>query len=140
MGIYVDTSVVLRNVFDEPGQPIAFWTMDDVPRSSDLVRVEAARALQRRRLDGELDDDTLAAASLVLQELLDRLGEIVLDRHVLDRAAGAFPSRVRTLDALHLASAVLWREHGEQVSAFLTHDNRQATAARALGFRVVGGE
>jgi hypothetical protein len=33
---------------------------------------------------------------------------------------------------------MLWREQGEHVDVFITHDDRQATAARALGFRTLG--
>jgi hypothetical protein len=45
---------------------------------------------------------------------------------------------VRTLDGLHLASALLYRESRREDLVFATHDRRQATAALALGFEVVG--
>lgn len=137
MACYVDTSVVLRNVFEE-GEPIEFWKDFGVPYASELLRVEAFRALHRRRLCRELTDGQLADALDVLHALLDHVGELLLDRLVLTRAAAAFPCHVRTLDALHLATAALWREQGEPVEAFLTHDERQAIAARSLGFRTLG--
>ena len=133
---YVDTSVVLRNVFDE-GEPLEFWRYD-TPAASELLHVEARRAIHRRRLAGEIDDAQVAQATEALYALLEHLGVIFLDSTVLARAAGPFPSHVRTLDAIHLASALLWNEQDGSVREFLTHDHRQAVAARALAFRVTG--
>ena len=48
------------------------------------------------------------------------------------------PTDVKTLDAIHLASAQLFSERREIDLVFGTHDRSQATAARALGFEVVG--
>ena len=48
------------------------------------------------------------------------------------------PTVVKTLDAIHLASALLFEERHEVGLVFGTHDRSQATAARALGFDVVG--
>jgi hypothetical protein len=44
------------------------------------------------------------------------------------------PTVVRTLDALHLASALLLREQQNEAPLFATHDVQQSVAARALGF------
>ena len=48
------------------------------------------------------------------------------------------PTVVKTLEAIHLASALLFEERHEVGLVFGTHDRSQATAARALGFDVVG--
>ena len=48
------------------------------------------------------------------------------------------PTVVKTLDAIHLASALLFAQYREAGLVFGTHDRGQATAARALGFMVVG--
>jgi hypothetical protein len=45
---------------------------------------------------------------------------------------------VKTLGALHLASALLWRERRNSELIFATHDPQQARAARALGFACIG--
>jgi hypothetical protein len=63
---------------------------------------------------------------------------IRLTRLVLGRAALPMSTPVKTLDALHLASALLWRERRDADLVFATHDPRQARAARALGFECVG--
>jgi hypothetical protein len=48
------------------------------------------------------------------------------------------PTTVKTLDAIHLASAIVLRDRRGIDLIFATHDDQQATAARALGFAVVG--
>jgi len=46
-------------------------------------------------------------------------------------------TQVKTLDAVHLASALLFQERAGASVIFATHDARQALAARALGFDCV---
>ena len=57
---------------------------------------------------------------------------------VLTRASQPMATAVKTLDALHLASALLFSERRRQRLVFATHDRRQGLAARALGLQVVG--
>ena len=48
------------------------------------------------------------------------------------------PTVVKTLDALHLAAALGYRERHDPGLVFGTHDLQQSTAARALGFKCIG--
>jgi hypothetical protein len=48
------------------------------------------------------------------------------------------PTELGTLDAIHLTTAVLWRETSDHEFVFATHDVALATGARAHGFRVIG--
>ena len=57
---------------------------------------------------------------------------------MLQRAALPMPTVVKTLDGIHLATALLLRERRNISLTFATHDDQQATAARALGFDFVG--
>ena len=61
---------------------------------------------------------------------------IVLDSKVLERAGDPFPTGLGTLDALHLASAMMARREIPDLR-FATHDRELATAARATGFEVL---
>jgi hypothetical protein len=62
---------------------------------------------------------------------------IALNELVLQRAQQTFPQEpVRTLDALHLASAQIWVE-GVEPLTMVSHDNRVRENARALGFAVL---
>ena len=137
MACYVDTSIVLRNVFAE-GRDVAFWNVHGAAYSSEIVLVESMRALHRRLIAQEINQSQFADAVTGLRELLEYLGVIPMTQAVLQRASGAFPGHVRTLDAIHLATALLWRESGEAVASFMTHDFRQAQVARGLGFDVMG--
>ena len=57
---------------------------------------------------------------------------------MLARAAEPFRSPIGTLDAIHLATALLLRESSEEDFAFATHDAALAPAARSHGFQVLG--
>jgi hypothetical protein len=59
---------------------------------------------------------------------------------VLDRAAQPLPTELGTLDAIHLATAVLWKEMTREDLTMATHDGALAIAAEAHGLRVVGVE
>ena len=59
-------------------------------------------------------------------------------RPVLARASQPLPTAVGILDAIHLATALLWRERTGADLVMATHDTALATAARASGLRVVG--
>ena len=69
-------------------------------------------------------------------EQIDAFELISLDPAILERAAEPFPTAVGTLDALHLASALL--VHAELPDLrFATHDRQLAVAARAMGFELL---
>ncbi len=137
MTIYLDTSVVLRALLGD-GQRLPKWGAWDRAYSSELMGVEARRALDRLRLEQALDDEGVADAHDALAATERAIGEIRLTAAVLRRAGQSMPTVVKTLDAIHLASALLFAERRDADLVFGTHDSRQATAARALGFRVLG--
>jgi uncharacterized protein len=137
MIVYLDTSTVLRVVLGQANR-LATWAKWDVACTSELLGVEARRALDRLRLEGTLDDDQVGAFHGALGGIERALETIRLTRLVLGRAALPMATPVKTLDALHLASALLWRERRNADVTFATHDPQQARAARALGFACVG--
>jgi predicted nucleic acid-binding protein len=91
--------------------------------TSELGRVEVLRAA--RRVGGQV----LAEARAVVGDL----DLVSLDRAVQDVACDIGESTLRTLDALHLASALLL---GEGVTVFISYDQRLADAAQAAGLVV----
>jgi predicted nucleic acid-binding protein len=70
--------------------------------------------------------------------LLERMDRVDVSPAVLRRAADPFPTPLGTLDAIHLATAVLWREGRSVAPVLVTHDAQLATAARATGFATAG--
>jgi len=136
MIVYVDTSVVLRHLL---GQAKSLnWAGWEAAYSSEILGLEVRRVIDRLRLGSALDDNGVANAQQALTQLERSIGQISLTRKVLRRAALPMPTAVKTLDAIHLASALLFQERRGDVLVFATHDVQQATGARALGFEVIG--
>ncbi|OAI40761.1 hypothetical protein AYO38_05235 [bacterium SCGC AG-212-C10] len=63
---------------------------------------------------------------------------VAVSADVLERAAGPFPTHVKTLDAIHVATAAAYRDGIDEVIAFVTHDQQQASAAAGFGFELHG--
>ena len=136
MRVYFDSSVVLRVVLGERGR-LKEWSRASDAVTSEVSRVECLRALDRLRLEGGLADRELARRRSTLLAVLSGFEMIRLSRAVLDRAAAPFPIRIRTLDALHVASALVVRTRFPALR-FATHDEDLGTAARAEGLHVIG--
>jgi uncharacterized protein len=134
--VYVDTSVLLRVVLAEPRR-LRSWKAITRPVASDLVRLECLRTIDRARIQLGLEDEEVALRREAVLEQIDGFELISLDPPVLERAAEPFPTALSTLDALHLASALLARAELPDLR-FATHDRELAVAARAMGFEVLG--
>jgi predicted nucleic acid-binding protein len=136
MTVYVDTSVVLRILLHEPN-PIEIWGQWNKAYSSALWRVEALRTVDRLRLGHEISDSEVAELVREIQIIHETLALHPVTSQVLKRASETFPTVVGTLDAIHLGTALSIRE-SENLNLLLTHDSQLATAARSLGFEVMG--
>ena len=128
MIVYVDTSVLAKTAVEEAESSavLAFLAPLSTAEvwSSALTRTELVRAVRR------VDPQRVPMA-------LDRLAKtsfIALDRRLLDAAAALEPPSLRSLDALHVASALRIQE---DLDAVLTYDERIADAARDHGLAVL---
>ena len=139
MTAYVDTSVLLRVALGQ-ADALPEWRQIDRGVTSALARVEGLRTLDRLRLRTRLADAEVGRRRAIILQLLDSLALVEVDSLVLDRAAQPLPTELGTLDAIHLATALLWRETMKGQLIMATHDVVLATAAQAHGFRVVGVE
>jgi len=125
--IYLDTSVALAHLLAEDQVPAAsLWAESLV--SSRLLEYELWTRIHARGLG--------ASHGEPVREIIGRIALLELAPPVLARALEPFPSPVRTLDALHLASAEFLRQQG-QVVRVATYDRRFADAARDMGFELV---
>ncbi|WP_067245903.1 type II toxin-antitoxin system VapC family toxin [Microbacterium resistens] len=120
--IYVDTSAVLKAVIAEEGSDrVRALFAEGVPLvSSRLLEVELHAASQRSGVPRER-----------VEALVDRIALIALDDEVVEHAVSA-ASGLRSLDALHLATALLV---AEDLEGFLTFDDELGRAAAARGLR-----
>ena len=137
---YIDSSVLLRVVLDQEN-PLAEWNAIDVGVVSTLVHLEVVRTLDRLSLRRELTSEQLIARAETAGEMLYRMVTLELDQQIIDIASQGFPAPLATLDALHLASAIVYRaaqSSNERAIALATHDHELAAAARALHFDVLG--
>jgi predicted nucleic acid-binding protein len=121
--IYVDTSVVLAELLAEDRRPGDDFRQQTLV-SSRLLEYEVWTSVHARKLARSHGE---AARALV-----GRLALLELVSPVLTRALEPFPTPVRTLDALHLASTEFLRERQPAIR-LATYDRRQATAAEAIG-------
>jgi predicted nucleic acid-binding protein len=133
MIVYLDSSVVLRPLLAQPNK-LESWSRWDAEYSSELLGVECRRAIDRLRLEGLYDDKQVAESIQQLGKIEKTIKRIRLTRTILHAASKTMPTIVKTLDAIHIASALAIREGRGVELVFATHDSQQATAARALGF------
>lgn len=137
---YFDTSALVKRYIREP-RSLQVRTLlrryDFV--SSAITPVEIASALRRRRRAGDLSEDNFAA--LVRRARQDRLQwELVeVSSVVLDRAEellqGVTP--IRALDAIQVASLVIFQSASQMRISFVTADVRQREAATQLGLDII---
>lgn len=134
---YLDSSVLLRVILGQRNA-VKEWRAIERGVASALVEVECLRTLDRLRVSASLSDAAIALRREAVFRLLASVEIIDLTRPILTRAAQPLPTALGTLDAVHLATALLWREGSQEDLVVATHDMALAIAARASGFQVVG--
>jgi hypothetical protein len=102
-----------------------------------LLRLECVRTIDRARIRLGLSDKAAANQRAAVLDLIQDIELVGLNQMILERAAEPFPTVLGTLDAIHLATAVLLRGAVSDL-AFATHDAELGLAARAVGFAVDG--
>ena len=127
MAHYLDTSALVKLVVAErESDPLRKWlTVEERdPVSSDLARTELLRAVRR------VAPERLVRARLVL----DAVTLVQAGTSVFESAGRLDPDGLRSLDALHVATAL---ELGDDLRGIVTYDERLAAAATANGIPVV---
>jgi predicted nucleic acid-binding protein len=122
---YLDSSAIVKLIAPEPETSALRGALTAHPDriSSRLAEVEVLRAVRRIR----------PRAMAMAERILERIGLIELDPTILAIAARLEPKDLRTLDALHLATAVAVRD---ETALVITYDRRVAEAAVAAGLAV----
>jgi hypothetical protein len=133
---YVDSSVILRIIAHAndalPEGRLLY------PTSSALLQLECLRTLDRYQTSGELKRPEIPRTYAALHEAMTRIELLKIDEVILERAGGQFGLPLKTLDAIHLVTAIAWRERINEEITFLTHDKPLAAAAREFDFPVLG--
>ena len=136
MRVYVDSSVLLR---------IALGEADALPEwgriaSPSPVSLSVSSACAPSTVLASRPGWTIGSWPGFVRmssRSIDAFTLVRLDDRIKSRAAEPFPTLLRTLHALHLASALAMRESGLDLS-MATHDRELGVAAEALGFEVIG--
>lgn len=139
MRVYAESSAVLAWLLGEPSGAVARATLEnaEVVLGSDLTLVECERVLIRATALKEVSEAVAAARRSALNAAAARWHIAHLARDIVDRARRAFPIEpVRTLDALHLATALVLREAVADLE-LLSLDTRIRSVATAIGFSVL---
>jgi predicted nucleic acid-binding protein len=123
---YADASALVKLIVHEPETEALrqYLASAGTLMSSLVSTVEVPRAVSRGA----------PGATAVMSEVLEALVIVDFDTRIAARAAGLAPASLRTLDAIHLATAL---ELGDELTAFLSYDDQLSAAARALGLPVV---
>jgi uncharacterized protein len=125
--LYLDSAAIVKLVHSEPeSESLRAWLAERAETgwvSSVLAEVESFRALARHSPE----------AVSRLPPVLDLIEMVEIDQAIRIAAQTVAPAAVRSLDAIHLATAL---RLGEQLTSFVTYDMRLADAAQGAGLRV----
>jgi predicted nucleic acid-binding protein len=134
---YIDSSILLRKLLHQP-HSLREWSGIRSAVASALAEIECLRTLDRFRLRSGAPVDEWARHRETVFALLRAIRIVLPTQAILDRATQALPAPLGTLDAIHLATALVWRESRGEDLVFATHDAALGLAARASGFAVIG--
>lgn len=134
---YVDASVLLRVALGQ-SDALPQWREIDEGVASALITIECLHTLDRLRLRTKLSDADVAARRAAILALIASLQIVEIDSNVLDRAAQPMPTELGTLDAIHLATALLFKDQHRANLIMATHDAALALGAQAHGLAVLG--
>jgi uncharacterized protein len=132
--LYLDTSALVKLVRPElESKALTAWLnarAGEASVTSAVTEVELPRAI-RRSSPGRLPD---------VAAVLARLARFEIDAAVRATVAAYTDPGLRSLDAIHLATADQLRSSGKTISGFVTYDSRLAQVANSAGFAVYGPE
>ncbi|MGH2660697.1 MAG: type II toxin-antitoxin system VapC family toxin [Actinomycetota bacterium] len=125
--LYLDSSAIVKLVVPEPETSALVETLRSDPEmvSSVVARVEVLRAVRRAGARRAVADRA--------ESILRRMALVRLEEGIVATASKLRPLELRTLDAIHLATALFLVP---QLSGLITYDARLASAARAAGLTV----
>jgi predicted nucleic acid-binding protein len=135
--LYVDTSALLRIVLGEPGALTELRRAERLV-SSELLEVESRRTLDRLARLGALSPDEAAERLAAVGLWIEAIDLVLLRAPVLSRAGDPLPTPLGTLDAIHLATALVWRDRFQIPFTLATHDAALGLAARTFQIPVIG--
>lgn len=135
MHTYIDSSALLAVLLGEDKRQSCLSRVTH-GISSEIIRLECLRTFDRLRFLNHIAPPELEALHNSLHEALRSLELIKITPLVLGMAGQSFPTPVKTLDSIHLASALLCSQSRPGQLSFLTFDSQLSKAASAIGLTV----
>lgn len=139
MKLYTESSAVLAWLLDQEHAELVANTLAqaELVIASDLTLIECDRVLIRAVALEELHESDAVPRQARLNAVSTRWTLLALDEEIIERARRPFPVEpIRTLDAIHLASALTARKAMPDL-AMLSLDDRIRMAAGRIGFQLV---
>jgi predicted nucleic acid-binding protein len=139
MNVYVESSAVLAWLLDQPVGWLAFDIIRGAERvvASDLTLVECDRVIRKTVAVGEMDEARADALRAELAGAAAGWDIVSIGPEIVARARESYPDdRIRSLDAIHVATAITTRSSVGDL-AFVTLDDRIRSNAHMLGFSVL---
>jgi hypothetical protein len=132
---YIDSSVVLRKLLPQSDAipDLTQWRLF----SSQLLDVEVRRTLLRYHTERLLTAERFAQRLKEWKSFREAIDFVAVSDGILRRAAEPFPTLLKTLEAIHLATALGWAQQTRDSVIILTHDRPLGIAASACGFPVI---
>lgn len=131
--LYLDSSALVKLVIDEPQTSAIRETVAGRGLiSTEIAITEIGRAASRSLVSDDVE--ALDAMREAVEGLLSGLAYVSVTRELLTRAGSFSEPWLRTLDAIHVASAL---EVADEIEAFVTYDERQLGAAERAGLSVL---
>lgn len=126
--LYLDSSAIVKLIAPEAESPALVRLVSRFPAriSSAIAIVEVGRAVRRAGVRTSWENRAAA--------ILNSISLLSIDREILEKSARMEPPGLRSLDAIHLASALTLQE---DLEAFVTYDRKLFAAAEQIGFRTV---
>lgn len=134
--VYLDSSAVLRWLLKDSNALKDFGQWKHAG-SSFLLEVECIRTLDRLRMENRIDAGLYADLLAQLNEFSRSLELFHIDARVINQAKSQFVAPVKTLDAIHIATAQLWQDELSETVLLISHDQKMNLIAKSLGLKTL---
>lgn len=129
---YLDSSVLLSFLFNQKGG--LDLTKFNPVYSSRLIKTECLRCIYRMNATGLISENEMLNKQEELEKLLKPVGLVEVSESILRQAEINFGKVIKTLDAIHLATAMILRNHFNCEVVFITNDEQLKLLARSQNF------
>ena len=129
---YFDSSVILRFAIGHENAIHDFSPYTYKASTSAITIIECLRVLDRWRITKEISDKKLVDSRTICLQILNGLRIVSIDDSIVSLASQTFPIALKSLDAIHLATAIHLQNETKHGILLLTHDIKLQMAAIAM--------